>query len=372
MKICCVFNYNPLYRFPIYKAMNNELDCDFFFGDSVFQPLKKFDANELSGFKGFIKARKLGYFTWYSKIMPIFNRKYTHYILTGELTMIVNWLIIVYAKLTGKKVYLWTHGLRGGNIHPVLRFLAQIFYKSATGILMYNNYNCQFMKKLGCKEKNLHVIHNSLDSQSQSNLYSSLKQTSIYKKHFGNNNDTLIYIGRIQRRKKTDLILDAMNLLKHQGISLNLVVVGENVDAIETFKEKIETYQMKDNVWLYGPCFDEEKNSELIYNAAACVSPGNVGLTCIHSLTYGTPVISNNNFYKQMPEFEAIIEGVTGDFFKENDATSLASTIHKWVNLSLHHREKIRKEARKEIEANWCVDSQIRVLKEVFNGKHSN
>ena len=42
-----------------------------------------------------------------------------------------------------------------------------------------------------------------------------------------------------------------------------------------------------------------------------CVSPGNVGLTAIHSLTYGTPVLTHDNFNFQMPEAEAIEENIS-------------------------------------------------------------
>ena len=59
MKICCVFNYNPLYRLPIYSAMDKEFDCDFYFGDTVFQPMKAFDAEELKGFKGYLKTKRI-------------------------------------------------------------------------------------------------------------------------------------------------------------------------------------------------------------------------------------------------------------------------------------------------------------------------
>lgn len=56
MKLCCVLNYNPLYHLPIYRVMDKELDCDFFFGDTVFQPLKQFYPNKLRGLQKFINV----------------------------------------------------------------------------------------------------------------------------------------------------------------------------------------------------------------------------------------------------------------------------------------------------------------------------
>ena len=55
-----------------------------------------------------------------------------------------------------------------------------------------------------------------------------------------------------------------------------------------------------------------------------CVSPGNVGLTAIHSLTYGTPVLTHDDFNFQMPEAEAIKENISGIFFRINNANDLS------------------------------------------------
>lgn len=367
MKVCCVFNYNPLYRLPIYNAMADKFDCDFFFGDTVFQPLKAFDAHELKGFKGFIKARKTKFksFIWHSSIKPIFSRKYTHYVLTGDSSMIINWLIILYAKIFRKKVYLWSHGVKTSELKTSTRLLFKAFFTHVTGVLMYNRYNCKYMKMIGCREECLHVIHNSLDTSTQSAIYERLSSSDIYTRHFGNNNPTLIYIGRIQRVKKTEQILDAMALLKEKGLYVNLVVVGANVDD-EMFTQKLSDYQLQDNVWMYGPCFDEKKNSELIYNAAVCVSPGNVGLTCIHVLSYGTPVITNDNFSTQGPEYEAIKKGVTGDFFKENDIDDLANKIDYWISLTPEQRSNSRNIARETIVNEWSVDYQINLLTKIL------
>ena len=366
MKICCVFNYNSHYREPIYKSISENFDCDFYFGDNVFTPIKSFDATGLKGFRRYLKARRTGKIIFHSGIRKIFSLKYTHYIITGEDLIFTNWLIILFAKLTGRKVYAWAHGVKSDKLKLKTKIVQKMFFLPLDGVFMYNEYFCKYMIKLGCKKEKLHVIHNSLDTDRQTEIYDSLSPGDIYKRHFGNDYPTMIYIGRIQKIKKTAMILEAMHHLAQQGIKINLVVVGKNVDDND-FEQKIAEYKLEQNVWLYGPCFDEEKNSELIYNADVCVSPGNVGLTSIHSLTYGTPVVTNNNFNTQMPEFEAITDGVTGSFFIEDDIHSLAESIKPWLSQPADKREETRNAARAEIEKNWSVQSQIEVLKSVLH-----
>ena len=365
-KACCVFNYAPHYRRAIYQAMARELCCDFFFGDTVFQPIEQFDTTGLKGFKGFIKAKKTPFagHVWHSGIKRIFNKEYTHYILTGHPKDIVNWLVILYAKFTGKKVYLWSHGLYAPCRGFFKRAYHKLFYASATGLLMYNRHNCRFMEEIGCRKERLHIMHNSLDTALQTEIYNSLSPESIYSDHFGNNHPTVIYIGRIQKIKKIPQLLQAAKILQQQGTPVNVVLVGGgNKQEIE---QEIDALQLQGNAWLHGPCYDEATNARLLYNAAVCVSPGNVGLTAIHALTYGTPVVTHNNFTTQMPEAEAITDGVTGSLFSEDNVHDLARKIAHWCDITPAQRSHCRAAARHTIESEWSTGYQINLLKEII------
>ena len=365
MKICCVFNYNPLYRFPIYSAMGDTFDCDFFFGDSVFEPLKQFDPTSLKGFVKYIKARKifLGYI-WHSGIRNIFSTKYDVFIIGGSQTYVINWLVMIYAKIFRKKILYWTHGFKKQvNLKKIS--VTKLYHSMIDQYLVYNEYNTRYMVRGGISQKKINFINNSLDTEKQTQIYKTLSPSNIYREYFKNDNPTILYIGRIQRVKKTEQILEAMSLLKSKGIYLNLVVIGSNVDD-DIFDKKLMEYKLEECVWMYGPCFEEKKNAELIYNAKVCVSPGNVGLTCIHVLSYGTPVVTNNNLSMQMPEFEAIVEGKTGSFFQENDIEDLAKHIQHWISLSDKQRMECRSIARKTIEEKWSVNYQIEILKKLL------
>ena len=100
----------------------------------------------------------------------------------------------------------------------------------------------------------------------------------------------------------------------------------------------------------------------MIYNADLCVSPGNVGLTAMHSLAYGTPVITHNDFGHQMPEFEAIHEGINGTFFKEGNVESLAESIVQWSEEKKEKRDEVRHACYEEIDTQWTPDFQINTI----------
>ena len=145
---------------------------------------------------------------------------------------------------------------------------------------------------------------------------------------------------------------------------MNLTFIG-----YFTVKEDLAKFSVSlgvmDQIWFYGASYDEAKNAELIYNADLCISPGNIGLTAIHSLMFGTPAITHSNFPYQMPEFESIKQGVTGDFFQENNSVSLAQCIENWF---LNHvdREKARLACYHKIDNEWNPYYQIGIFKKVF------
>ena len=105
----------------------------------------------------------------------------------------------------------------------------------------------------------------------------------------------------------------------------------------------------------------------MIYNADLCVAPGNIGLTAMHSMVFGTPCITHNDFAYQMPEFEVIKPYKTGCFFKRNNINDLAERIDEWFRVNRNERETIRKACMDIIDKEWNPYYQINILKKVLD-----
>ena len=93
-KICCFFNYPPHYRYAIYRAIYNTFDCDFYFRDDVFQPLKTFDVHCLHGFKSFLKAKmtKFKGYIWHKGSYKLFKTSYSYYIFFSKYLVIFKFI----------------------------------------------------------------------------------------------------------------------------------------------------------------------------------------------------------------------------------------------------------------------------------------
>jgi glycosyltransferase involved in cell wall biosynthesis len=293
--------------------------------------------------------------------------KYDTFILIGEPYCLSNWVIIVLSRILKKKTLLWSHGWYGSETN-IKKIVKKIFFNIANYALLYGDYARNQMISEGIKEKKLFCFYNSLDYDLQLDIRNRQGKSNIYIDLFGNSNPVLIYVGRLQKVKRLDMIISAISNLKLMGMACNLVIVGKEIEELELNKQ-ISELELEANVHLFGECYDENKLGELFYNSDICVSPGNVGLTAIHSLMYGTPVITNGNFSHQMPEFEAIKDGETGCFFKENDLVSMSNKIFNWLNSHKNDRDLIRVNAYKVIDEKYNPNYQIRLLKNILNIK---
>ena len=363
--ICIITNIGTHYRYTIYQEMAKEFECDFYLGDHVQTPIKTFDYSSLHGYKKTLKNKFFIHFYWQKGSVSLIGKNYKFYILDGEPYCLSSWVILLLAKITKKKTIAWTHGWYGRESF-IKKCIKKVFYSLHDKLLVYNEYAIRLMKEKGIKNQ-MFCIANSLDSDKEKKIRINTQYTNVYVDYFKNSAPTIIYCGRIQKWKKLEMVIDAIASLRDQGILVNAVFVGKDVEGVN-LEEYAQKQQVTDQIWMYGPCYDDKILAELFFNAQVCVSPGNVGLTAIHALTFGCPVITHGNFPYQGPEFEAISPGMTGDFFKQDDTFDLTEKIKKWISISKLEREKARKFAYEEIDRKWNIHEQIKTIKKAIYG----
>lgn len=368
-RICCIFNYPPHYRKNIYLLMDKEFEGDFYLGKNVPGTLKEMDCSLLKGFKyrftNYIFRNKI---IWQAKtIRLVFRKKYKYFIMSVDTACLSEWIFIYIANLLGKKVFLWTHGWYG-NENKFAQIRKKAFYYPCKGLLLYSNYAKQLLIKQGLKPQKLHVIANSLDYDVQKRIRETLKKEKLYEKHFNNNHPVIIFIGRLEPKKKLTDILQIISLFKAENKIVNCTFIGDGNDK-ENLIRITEELGISKQVWFYGACYDESTIASLIYNADICLSPGNVGLTSIHALSYGTPVITHNNFCNQMPEFEAITEGENGAFFKESDILDMKRVVKDWLEKYPQKSQNLINKCFEVIDKKYNPYYQLNVIKKALKIK---
>lgn len=363
--ICMITNIGPHYRYPIFNLLGEALNTDFYIGDRLQFEIKTFDYHALTGYKKMLHNVFINKFYWQKgSLRPLFGH-YKYFILDGEPFCLSSWVIILLARLMGKKTIAWTHGWYGreGAVKSVVK---KLFYALHSKLMVYNEYSINLMEQEGIDRNKMVCIANSLDSDKDMEIRRQLGPTDIYSKHFNNSDPTIIYCGRLQKIKKLDMLIDALVELKAEGINANIIFVGKDTEQVDVDRYALQR-GVSQQIWMYGPCYDDTVLGQLFYDAAICVSPGHVGLTAIHALSFGCPVITHDNFAYQAPEFEAIKPGITGDFFHHNDTHDLVRVLKKWLGQNDCQRNQTRSAAFDEIDSKWNIHYQLDIIRKITN-----
>jgi glycosyltransferase involved in cell wall biosynthesis len=288
-------------------------------------------------------------------------------IFCGDARFLSVWAQARALRRRGGRVLFWTHGWLTRPRGLVGR-VRHAFYDLADALLLYGDRAKAIGVADGFAPERLHVIYNSLDYPRQNAIREAVTEAELLALRsslFGETETpVVICTARLTPNRGLDLLLDSLRRLKAQGYPVHCLLVGEGPErgALEGYAAE---HQL--SVRFYGPCYDEPTLARLFMVANACVSPGWIGLTAIHSLTYGTPVITHDNAAAQGPEWEAVTDAETGALFRQHDVDDLATRIQAWT-ASARVTPEVRERCRQVIARRYNPDVQLKVLRRAVQG----
>lgn len=381
-KVGIVYHYIALYRHAIFHELLNNSEHNYTFisakesGNNIktIDPKLAYTPINQGGFRWYFVKNKWLFknrFLWQSGLITHLRKNnFDAAIFLGNIYYLSTWVAIGYLKLKKKKIYLWSHGVTS-DAKGLKWGLRKFFYNLSDGVLLYGHKAKDIMIQNGFPEHKLHVIYNSLDHEKQKQYRDRITVSvveSTKKDLFKNPELPLIaFVGRLTLQKKLDMIVNASKILHDDGFKINTLFVGDG-EGKEDLKNLVDNYDLGKYFNFYGACYDENEISKLIGSADICVSPGEVGLTAITSLGYGTPVISHGDFNFQMPEYESITPGVNGDFFIRDSTEDLANKIKHWLKgAELKSRNEIRKGCFEIIDSKYNPKNQANLINEIIS-----
>lgn len=333
-RVAVVYHFFAHYRAAIMQALLNSKDTEYVLVGDRLDPDRSIEPWQPPASR-FVMApcKKLSStLIWQSGVMKMATRQDIDVmIFLGNVNILSTWLAAGLGRVCGKRVIFWTHGWirHECGLRAKMR---NLFYRLADSLLLYGKRAKQIGRSNGFRTEAMYVVYNSLNYEAQRTARAKMtyeRTRQVREMLFPHSNaPVLICTSRLTKLRGLELVLNAMSQLQKQGFDSCLLLVGDG-------PERVPLEQMANDLCLevhfYGSCYDEDRLAELIMSANLTVAPGKVGLTAMHSLVYGTPVITHDDADNQMPEFEAITRGKTGDFFKRDDVGDLARVIKKWI-----------------------------------------
>jgi glycosyltransferase involved in cell wall biosynthesis len=241
-------------------------------------------------------------------------------------TLVTN-LAILYARLTGKKIYVSDHGGGGGfdlSYHIDLG-------KLVTGYLMISEYTARSYRKYQDRSQ-VEVVYGGVDAER-------FRPQAVPRER------KVLYVGRLLALKGVNVLVEAVDP------ETKLVIIGRKYD--EPFFQLLQELAQGKNVEFLTDA-SEERIIQEYCSAAVTVLPtvkrdvyGNevitggeiFGLVLVESMACETPVICTNT--GGMPEI--VEDGVTGFIVPPSDPQPLREKI-RWM---LDHPEEARRMGRR-------------------------
>lgn len=211
---------------------------------------------------------------------------------------------ILFSILMNKKFFL--HGQGGykssGFFHRVVYNFALFF---VDGYICYSRFSQNSLKgkTLSFLHKKISIVDNSLYLPARIN--------------FEKGKD-ILYIGRLRPGCGIELLLEAAAVA-----NLHVRVVGGgDIQFVKTMQHQYENFTH------YGAIFDEEEQFAVAQGCFAGAYGGDAGLSVVHYMAYGLPVIVHDDLYKHMgPEPSYIVHGENGLTFQRGDLQSLVQAL---------------------------------------------
>lgn len=335
-----LYNYPHHYRKNIFEAINKRFHAEFFFGCNGYT-IKKFEKNDVNfPFECAINLY-VGKFYYQLGTLRFLRKSKGSIIMLNSPYCLSMYVALIYARLSRRNVFLWSHGILDQNRSSWFKVL---LYSRFTGILLYSDWSKQILKAKGVESSKLFVIKNSLYRAESAQIATCQKSWDF------------VFIGRLEPGKRLDMLLKAMYLIKQKKKDVSLLVIGEGSHGIR-LRELANDLGLNKSISWVGAVYEEKEKKSLLSQCKFCVSPGNVGLTAIESLSCGVPVITHCDMNKQMPEAEAVVEEKTGFKFEHNSIPDLQRAMEKALRASGY--SQLSKQSINEVRKNWSVEAQI-------------
>ena len=186
------------------------------------------------------------------------------------------------------------------------------------------------------------------------------KKTQIEPKQ--NNQKTFLWLGRIEPRKRLDLLLDAYKLILQERQDIKLKIVGSVKPEFAGYKKLLDRYEYR-HLIDYQPSIARSEVPELMAHCDVLTQPSegeNFGTSVAEALCCGLPVIVGpTNGTKDFISSSSFI-------FEEYTAESLKKTMLEAVEAIEQEREKLTLDARETAEKNFSVSRIVDSLEDIF------
>jgi len=249
-----------------------------------------------------------------------------------------------------------------GQVHsagasPLLEKIRLLWWRWADALFVYTDEEVKQLQKHGFTTKPIIGMNNGLNQRAIDACASqwTVERLTAWKTVQNLHGiPVVLSCARLIEKNEFQLMVTALADLRRRGMSCIWLVIGDG-PLRESLKEQAKLEGVADQISWQGEIYPEEELAPWFLSADLFVHPSAIGLSLLHAMGYGLPVITHGNADKHMPEFAAFIADETGLTFQQGDAKDLADKIEQLlVNAQL--RKSYGKQAREITRRQYNTD----------------
>lgn len=235
--------------------------------------------------------------------------------------IISNVLACIYAKSAGIKFIWWGHGISPRSGKATIRIRLWLS-RLADALIFYDFFQRDKFVSWGVPKDKVFVAPNSIDVEEIGRL---IQDRPISER------DRVLYIGRLIPQKKVNLLIQGFaGAYPYLKPETKLTIIGDGPERAR-LEYLVRQLDLADQVEFIGAIYEQSLLSPWFNSAWISVSPGYVGLSAIHSLAYGVPMIVARN-EPHSPEIASLRDGENALFFPSDNVEALASHLKHMAN----------------------------------------
>jgi glycosyltransferase involved in cell wall biosynthesis len=279
-----------------------------------------------------------------------------------------NFVVAHYARKHAVPYVLQTHGSLPASLgREKLKYIYDRFFghrllRDALRVIALTRTEAKQARQIFVPNERISIIPNGIDMSE----YASLPRKGSFRKKFGfSQKKILLYLGRINRVKGLDVLVEAyahlVNEMKCDDVVL--VIVGPDDGYLNELRLLIERLGIDGKVAIVGPLYDREKLEGYV-DADVYVLPSRYEtfpMSLLEAYACGKPVIAS----KVGDIKDLVINGVTGLLFERGNIGQLADCIQYILNDESRAIEMGLK-GKQFVNQNFTIEKVVDELQHVY------
>jgi glycosyltransferase involved in cell wall biosynthesis len=169
--------------------------------------------------------------------------------------------------------------------------------------------------------------------------------------------EILLFCGRLTLKSEFLLLLEALSEVAKLHPAVTLAVVGDG-ELRSSAQGRSEALGISDRVIWLGEVHEERQLAPWFLSSKALIYPGSIGLSLLHALNYGLPVITHATIRRHNPEISALEHGVNGFMFADGNVGALAASIVELLN-DPERRQRMSEAALQTVEGRYSTERMV-------------